>query len=72
MKVGDLVQYTRNWPTAFAEFHLGLRAKDFGLIVDTLRNGTTVKVWWLRTDQETWMGKTHLEVMNGRQETKSS
>ena len=72
MRVGDLVQYTRDWPTSYAEFELGLKAKDIGLIIDTLRNGRTVKVWWIRADQKTWMGKQHLEVLNGRQKTKSN
>ena len=71
MKVGDLVQYIRDWPTSFAEFQIGLKTDDLGLIVDILRNGTTVKVWWIRTGQQTWMGKKHLEVLDGRQKTES-
>ena len=72
MKVGDLVQYTRDLPTSFAEFQNGVRQNDIGLIVDTLRNGTTVKVRWLKNNDEFWMGKKHLEVVNGRQETESN
>ena len=72
MKVGDLVQYIRDMPTSFAEFQNGVRQNDIGLIVDTLRNGTTVKVRWLKNNDEFWMGKKHLEVISGRQETESS
>ena len=71
MKVGDLVRYNRDNPTSYAEFQMKLKINDFGFIIDTLRNGTTVKVHWFRTDQQTWMGKKHLEVLNGKQETKS-
>ena len=62
MKVGDLVQYTRDLPTSFAEFQNGVRQNDIGLIVDTLRNGTTVKVRWLKNNDELSMGKKNLEV----------
>ena len=72
MKVGDLVQYIRDMPTSFVEFQNGVRQNDIGLIVDTLRNGTTVKVRWLKNNDEFWMGKKHLEVISGRQETESS
>ena len=71
MKVGDLVRYTRDSPASFAEFQTGLKTNDLGLIVDSLRNGATLYVHWLRTDQEVWMGKKHLEIVNERQETKS-
>ena len=67
MKIGDLVQYVKDAPTSFAEFQ-----NDIGLIVDVLRNGTTVKVKWLKNNDEFWMGKKHLEVINGKQKTKSS
>ncbi len=72
MKIGDLVQYVRDMPTSFAEFQNGVRENDIGLIVDTLRNGTTVKVKWLKNNNEFWMGKKHLEVINERQKTKSN
>ena len=72
MKVGDLVQYIRDMPTSFVEFQNGVRQNDIGLIVDTLRNGTTVKVRWLKNNDEFWMGKKHLEVVNGKQKTESS
>ena len=71
MKVGDLVQYIRDMPESFVEFQNGVRENDIGLIVDALRNGTTVKVKWLKNNDEFWMGKNHLEVISGRQETKS-
>ena len=71
MKVGDLVRYDRDQPTSYAEFQLKLKVNDFGLIVDTLRNGTTVKVHWIKTDQQTWIGKKHLEVVSERQEAES-
>lgn len=72
MKVGDLVQYIRDMPTSFVEFSNGLKCNDIGIIIDELRNGTTVKVKWFKNDQEFWMGRGHLEVINGRQETESS
>ena len=72
MKVGDLVQYIRDMPTSFVEFQNGVRQNDIGLITDILRNGTTVKVKWFKSDNEFWMGKTHLEVISGRQETKNN
>ena len=72
MKVGDLVQYIRDMPTSFAEFQHRLKNNDLGLVVDTIPNKTTVKVRWLKDEQEFWMGKIHLEVVNGRQETESS
>ena len=72
MNVGDLVRYTRDMPTSFAEFQHRLKNNDLGLVVDTMPNRTTVKVRWLKDEQEFWMGKIHLEVVNGRQETESS
>ena len=72
MKVGDLVRYTRDSPTSFAEFQRKLKKNDLGLVVSALSNKTTVKVRWLKDEQEFWMGKIHLEVVNGRQETESS
>ena len=72
MKIGDLVQYVRDMPTSFAEFQNGVRENDIGLIVDTLRNETTVKVKWLKNNDEFWMGKKHLEVISGRQKTKGN
>ena len=72
MKVGDLVQYIRDMPHSFVEFQNGVRQNDIGLIVDVLRNGTTVKVKWLKNDDEFWMGKKHLEVLSGKQETKNN
>jgi len=72
MKIGDLVRYTRDDPASYAEFQTGLKVNDLGLITDSLRNGTTLYVHWLRTNQEVWMGRTHLEVVNGRQETESN
>ena len=72
MKVGDLVQYIRDAPTSFVEFQNGVRENDIGLIVDTLRNETTVKVKWLKNNDEFWMGKKHLEVISGRQKTKGN
>ena len=72
MKVGDLVQYIRDMPTSFVEFQNGVRQNDIGLVTDALENGTTVRVKWLKSDGEYWMGKNHLEVISGRQETKSS
>ena len=72
MKVGDLVQYIRDMPTSFVEFQNGVRQNDIGLIIDALANGTTVRVKWLKNNDEFWMGKNHLEVISGRQETKSS
>ena len=71
MKVGDLVQYIRDMPTSFVEFQNGVRQNDIGLITDALSNGTTVKVKWLKSNNEFWMGKNHLEVISGRQETKN-
>ena len=71
MKVGDLVQYTRDMPTSFAEFQRKLKKNDIGLITDALANGTTVKVKWFKNDNEFWMGKNHLKVVNGRQKTES-
>ena len=72
MKVGDLVQYIRDMPSSFVEFQNGVRQDDIGLIVDTLRNGTTVRVKWLKNNDEFWMGKKHLEVISGKQKTESS
>jgi len=72
MKVGDLVQYIRDMPHSYAEFQTGVRQNDIGLITDALENGTTVRVKWLKNNDEHWMGKNHLEVINGRKETKSS
>ena len=71
MKVGDLVQYIRDSPGSYAEFQTGLKTNDLGLILDSLSNGTTVYVHWIRTDQEVWMGKKNLEVVSGRQKTES-
>tara|TARA_R100001129_G_scaffold105490_1_gene72060 strand:+ start:1679 stop:1897 length:219 start_codon:yes stop_codon:yes gene_type:complete len=72
MKVGDLVQYIRDMPTSFAEFQNGVRCNDIGLITDALENGTTVRVKWLKNNDEFWMGKKHLEVISGKQKTESS
>ena len=72
MKVGDLVEYTRDIPTSFAEFQRKLKKNDIGLITDELANGTTVRVKWFKNDNEFWMGKNHLEVVSGRKETESS
>ena len=72
MKVGDLVQYIRDMPHSFVEFQTGIRCDDIGLITDTLQNGTTVRVKWLKSNDEFWMGKNHLEVISGRQETKNN
>ena len=72
MKVGDLVQYIRDMPTSFVEFQNGVRQNDIGLIVDTLRNGTTVKVRWLKNNDEFWIGNKQLEVVNGRQKTENN
>ena len=72
MKVGDLVQYIRDMPTSFVEFQNGVRQNDIGLVTDALENGTTVRVKWLKNNDEYWMGKNHLEVISGRKETKSS
>ena len=71
MKVGDLVQYVRDVPASFVEFHKSVRQHDVGLITDALANGTTVRVKWLRNNDEFWMGKNHLEVISGRQKTES-
>ena len=71
MKVGDLVQYIRDNPASYAEFQTGLKTNDLGLVLDSLSNGTTVHVHWIRTDQEVWMGKKNLEVVSGRQKTES-
>ena len=71
MKVGDLVKYTRDNPASYAEFETGLKTNDLGLVLDSLSNGTTVYVHWIRTDQEVWMGKKNLEVVSGRQKTES-
>ena len=72
MKIGDLVQYIRDMPTSFVEFQNGVRQNDIGLITDALQNGTTVRVRWFKNNNEFWMGKNHLEVISGRQETKGS
>ena len=72
MKVGDLVRYIRDMPTSFVEFQNKLRNNDLGLVVDIIPNRTTVKVRWFKDEQEFWMGKNHLEVINERQETESS
>ena len=64
MKVGDLVQYIRDMPTSFIEYSNGLKCNDIGIIIDELRNGTTVKVRWFKDDHEFWMGKSHLKVIN--------
>lgn len=64
MKVGDLVQYIRDMPTSFVEYSNGLKCNDIGIIIDELRNGTTVKVKWFKDDQEFWMGKGHLKNIN--------
>ena len=64
MKVGDLVQYIRDMPTSFAEFQNNVRCNDIGLITDALENGTTVRVKWLKNDDEFWMGKKHLQIIN--------
>ena len=72
MKVGDLVQYIRDMPTSFVEFQNGVRQNDIGLVTDALENGTTVRVKWLKNDDEYWMGKNHLEVISGRQKTESN
>ncbi len=72
MKVGDLVQYIRDMPTSFVEFQNGVRCNDIGLVTDALANGTTVKVKWFKSDSEFWMGKNHLEIVNGKQETKNN
>ena len=72
MKIGDLVKYTRDNPTSYAEFEVGLKTNDLGLVLDSLGNGTTVFVRWIRTDREVWIGKKHLKVVNGRQETESN
>ena len=71
MKVGDLVQYIRfNHPHRLKPQN-GLKTNDLGLVLDSLSNGTTVYVHWIRTDQEVWMGKKNLEVVSGRQKTES-
>tara|TARA_R100000995_G_C3448538_1_gene106913 strand:- start:501 stop:719 length:219 start_codon:yes stop_codon:yes gene_type:complete len=72
MKVGDLVQYTRDMPSSFVEFQNGVRQNDIGLITDALENGTTVRVRWLKSNDKFWMGKHHLKVISGRQETKNN
>ena len=72
MKVGDLVQYIRDMPTSFVEFQNGVRQNDIGLVTDALENGTTVRVKWLKNNDEYWMGKNHLEVISGRQKTESN
>ena len=72
MKVGDLVQYIRDMPTSFVEFQNRVRYNDIGLVTDALKNGTTVRVKWLKNNDEFWMGKNHLEVISGRQETKNN
>lgn len=64
MKMGDLVQYVRDMPTSFVEYSNGLKCNDIGIIIDELRNGTTVKVRWFKDDQEFWMGKSHLKIIN--------
>ena len=66
MRVGDLVRYTRDMPTSFAEFQRKLKKNDLGLIISTLSNQTTVKVRWLKDGAEFWMGKNHLEIVNGK------
>jgi|TARA_B100000282_G_C31506614_1_gene387408 hypothetical protein len=71
MKVGDLVQYIRDMPTSYVEFDRNVKCNDIGLVVDVLENGTTVKVKWFKNNHEFWMGKNHLEIINGRQETKN-
>ena len=72
MKVGDLVQYIRDMPHSYAEFQTGVRCNDIGLVTDALENGTTVRVRWFKDNNEFWMGKKHLEVISGRQETESN
>ena len=72
MKVGDLVQYIRYMPHSYAEFQTGGRCNDIGLVTDALENGTTVRVRWFKDNNEFWMGKKHLEVISGRQETESN
>ena len=72
MKVGDLVQYIRDIPASCAEVQTGVRSNDIGLVTDALENGTTVRVKWLKSNDEFWMGKNHLEVISGRQETESN
>ena len=62
--MGDLVQYVRDMPTSFVEYSNGLKCNDIGIIIDELRNGTTVKVRWFKDDQEFWMGKSHLKIIN--------
>ena len=72
MKIGDLVQYIRDTPHSYAEFQTGVRCNDIGLVTDALENGTTVRVRWFKDNNEFWMGKKHLEVISGRQETESN
>ena len=55
MKVGDLVQYTRDMPTSYVEFQSGVRCNDIGLVTDMLSNGTTVKVKWFKNNNEFWI-----------------
>ena len=64
MKMGDLVQYIRDMPTSYVEFQSDVRCNDIGLVTDVLPNGTTVKVRWFKDDQEFWMGKSHLKIIN--------
>ena len=64
MKVGALVRYNRDQPTSYAEFQSGVRCNDIGLVTDMLSNGTTVKVKWFKNNNEFWMGKNHLQVIN--------
>ena len=37
MNVGDLVRYTRDMPTSFAEFQHRLKNNDLGLVIDTIQ-----------------------------------
>ena len=72
MKIGDLVRYAGNAPTAFDEFFNGLKEHDLGLVIAEADNKATIKVRWFRHENEFWMGKSRLEVVSGRQETKSN
>jgi hypothetical protein len=72
MKVGDLVRYSDDAPATFHEFFRGLKQHDLGLIIAEAENKSTVKVKWVKHEQEFWMGKSRLEVVNEPQETKSN
>ena len=63
MKVGDLVQYIRDMPHSYAEFQIGIRCSDIGLVTGTLQDGKTVRVKWLKNNNESWLGPQNLKIL---------